>query len=77
MHLTPWLLILQESTNYGVAQGSVIGPILFSLFSNGLPLHVKNISVDCDLVAHDTTLHTSGEKKEEERYSANQKQYAR
>ena len=37
-----------------------MGPILFSLFINDLPLHVKNTSVDCDMLADDTTLHTSG-----------------
>ena len=37
-----------------------MGPILFSLFINDLPLHVKDISVDCDMLADDTTLHTSG-----------------
>ena len=29
-------------------------------FINDLPLHVKGISVDCDMLADDTTLHTSG-----------------
>ena len=29
-------------------------------FINDLPLHVKDISVDCDMLADDTTLHTSG-----------------
>ena len=37
-----------------------MGPIPFSLFINDLPLHVKDISVDCDMLADDTTLHTSG-----------------
>ena len=37
-----------------------MGPILFSLFIIDLPLHVKDISVDCDMLADDTTLHTSG-----------------
>ena len=37
-----------------------MGPIPFSLFINDLPLHVKDISVDCDMLAGDTTLHTSG-----------------
>ena len=37
-----------------------MGPILLSLFISDLPLHVKNISVDCDMLADDTTLHTSG-----------------
>ena len=67
MALTPL-----NSVKYDVPQGSVQGPIHFSLFMNDLPLQVKNISVDCDLLADDTILHTSGK-----RYYANQKQYAR
>ena len=50
----------KESVKYGVPQGYVLGLILFSLFINDLPLHVKDISVDCDMLADDTTLHTSG-----------------
>ena len=50
----------ENSVHFGVSQGSVLGPILFSLFINDLPLHVKNTSVDRDILADDTTPHTSG-----------------
>ena len=37
-----------------------MGPILFSPIINDFPIHVKDISVDCDMLADGTTLHTSG-----------------
>lgn len=50
----------QGNIKYGVPQGSILGPLLFLLFINDLPLNVTSSDVNCDLFADDTSLHAAG-----------------
>lgn len=48
----------QGLVKHGVPQGSILGPLLFCLFINDLPLAIQNESVTCDMFADDAAVHT-------------------
>ena len=50
----------EGSVEVGVPQGSVLGPLLFSIYINDLRLIISSTEIDCDMFADDSSLSAFG-----------------